>query len=634
MTEQEYYPTKFEVWNAEASSVLPYVTISADGIDVGCGRRSLHQAMYRVDKNPAVEPDLVADAQNLEGVESAKFDYYWSSHNIEHCPDTAAVLREAARVVKPGGYVVLIIPDKRYTEGRDPTHVHEWKPEEYIGPWASPAGLQLLDFGVAGHEWSFRVVYQVAGANGEGLTALEPAETIIKRGMAELYPAPRDWGLNPLRLVAMSDHPRLTTGFATVMKQLAQGFHSALFNLSVLGIWETRGSLPGEFPYYVEPVCGHDYFGVQKLRAFVQERGPEVFFSLADPSTQWTRLQSLIPGFGSTMNVKGFRPPCPIVLYMPIEGFPIAEQYLDVIRTVQESKGRVVVYCKCQADKVHEESGGELTCDFVWHGSNHGPFRPYPAAERHKLRERVGWDDRFVVVNVARNKRTNRQPEYLKAAAMLRDLGHTDVLFYLHCDPMDEYGIQAMQGWDLETMARRLGVWGHTGEDFRQNMVMFPPVKIDQTHGVELHRRGQITGATDNPNVKRGMAMAEYSFIDRLNLGDIYMDASSVQGFGLPAVEAARCGLPLFVTDDQFTRREVLADAPRWMQPSGTDTWQTGATLHLVTAEEIVQQVLWAKAHPTELEAMRQASIARAAQITWKPAQDKFVQIIKEVAAR
>ncbi|NLS78859.1 MAG: methyltransferase domain-containing protein [Chloroflexi bacterium] len=635
MTESpiQYFPTAFETWNAEAQAVLSYVTISPDGIDVGCGRRSLHQAMFRVDKNPAVEPDLVADAQDLSAVPTASYDYYWSSHNIEHCPDTAAVLREAARVVKPGGYVVLIIPDQRYTAGRDPTHVHEWLPEEYIGAWARPAGLQLADFGVAGREWSFRVVYQVAGAHGEGITQpLAPEEEIIRAGLAELNPAPRDWAIHPLRMLAMSDHPRLTTGFGTVLKQLCQGFHQALFDLSVLGTWEFRGSTPGEFPYYVEPVCPHDYFGLQKLRSFIQERAPEVFFSLADPSTQWTRLQALIPGFGASVKVQGFRPPCPIVMYMPIEGYPIAEPYLEVIRTVQSTGGRVVVYTQCQADQVQEESGGELTVDWAYHGSNHGPFRPYPDAERARLRELVGWDDRFVVINVARNKRTSRQPEYIKAAAILKELGHTDVLFYLHCDPSDEYGIQNMQGWDLEPLARRAGVFGHTGDDFKQNIVLFPPSKLDQTHGVPLHRRQQLAEASTNPNLRRGIAMENLSFIDRLNLGDIYMDASSVQGFGLPAVEAARCGLPLFVTDDQFTRREILGEAPRWMKPASTDTWQTGATLHLVTAEEIVKQVLWAKANPAALAEMRQASIERAALLTWKPTQDKFVRIVKEVA--
>lgn len=634
LPEQQYFPTTFEVWNNEAAAVMPYITLSENGIDVGCGRRSLHAAMFRVDKNPVVQPDLVADAQDLAAVESDTYDYYWSSHNIEHCPDTAAVLREAARVVKPGGYVVLIIPDKRFTAGLDPTHVHEWTPQEYIQEWHRPAGLQLVDFGIAAAEWSFRVVYQVAGENGEGIAEHTPEEQIVDQGLKEAAYAPRDWTINPLRVTAMSDHPRKTTGFGTVNKKLCEGFHSALFDLSVLGIWDFRGSLPGEFPYYVEPVCQHDYFGIQKMRGFIQERNPEVFFSLADPATQWTRLQAIMPGFGSSMKISGFRPPCPIVMYMPIEGFPIADVYLDVIRAVQATGGKVVVYTQCQADKVAEESGGELEVGWAWHGSDHGPFRPYPLAQRQTMREQIGWDDRFVVVNVARNKRTNRHPEYIKAAAILRELGHTDVLFYLHCDPSDDYGIQNMQGWDLDSMARRVGVWGHQGEDFKQNMILFPPVRIDQTQGIPLHRRQQLSGASTNPNIQRGVAMAEMSFIDRLNLGDIYMDASSVQGFGLPAVEAARCGLPLFVTDDQFTRREILGDAPRWMEPEATDVWQTGAILHLVTAREIVRQVLWAKANPTALAEMRQASIERAAQIVWKPTQQQFVQTVKEVAGQ
>lgn len=626
--EQRYFPTGFERWDQEALSVVRWVAGSTKGIDVGCGRRSLHPEVYRVDANVAVDPDLVADARSLVGVLTDEYDWYWSSHNIEHCDNTAAVLKEAARVVRPGGYVVLIIPNKQHTAGLDPTHVHEWEPAEFINAWAEVPGLRLVDFGVASPEWSFRVVYQVLGE--EVAEPEEPVSTIISRGLAEIKG--RDWGLQPIRVTTMSDHVRLTTGFAQVTKQINNGFHRAGFDLSHLGIWEGQATMPGEFPYYVEAVCPHcDTFGTRKLAEFVRRRAPEVFFSLADPGTQYNRLAALVPTFAmpTQLRVSGVKPPCPILLYMPIEGVPIAEDYLAVIRFVQETGGRVVVYAQCQADAVEAQSG--LKVDWAYHGSNHAPFRRYPEGDRMKLRQQVGFESprRFVVMNVARNKRTNRHPEYIKAAAMLQEMGHTDVLFYLHCDPEDRYGIEAMQGWNLNAIAAQYGVWGHTGADAYKNMVVFPPRKIDQIHGITYNRRpGEYVQG------QRGQAFESLSFIDRMNVSDIYMDASSVQGFGLPAVEAMRCGLPLFVTDDGFTRREVLGDVPYWLRPYATDYWQTGATLHLVSAEEIVKAILWAKSHPDELETMRQMSVAHAQTLTWQPLQEMLIGHVEALAGK
>lgn len=63
-----------------------------------------------------VAPDYVlADKTLKQAVGKQKFDYIIASHVIEHIPNTVAWLYELADILKPGGVVSLIIPDKRYT---------------------------------------------------------------------------------------------------------------------------------------------------------------------------------------------------------------------------------------------------------------------------------------------------------------------------------------------------------------------------------------------------------------------------------------------------------------------------------------------------------------------------------------
>jgi SAM-dependent methyltransferase len=68
--------------------------------------------------------DLVADAASLP-FGDATLDYVAASHVIEHMPRTLAALREWHRVIKDGGYLYLVVPDRRKTFDRDrvPTSV-------------------------------------------------------------------------------------------------------------------------------------------------------------------------------------------------------------------------------------------------------------------------------------------------------------------------------------------------------------------------------------------------------------------------------------------------------------------------------------------------------------------------------
>ncbi len=97
-----------------------YRCLSLDYIDGNALR-----AQAKVDPNIPAEKvddiedvDLIGTSTEIESLiagrgEFGQFDYVVSSHNFEHLPNPIKFLAGCARVLKPGGYVSMAIPDKR-----------------------------------------------------------------------------------------------------------------------------------------------------------------------------------------------------------------------------------------------------------------------------------------------------------------------------------------------------------------------------------------------------------------------------------------------------------------------------------------------------------------------------------------
>jgi SAM-dependent methyltransferase len=60
--------------------------------------------------------DHVSDGRPMHEVigGGARYDWIYSAHSIEHIPDFVGFFRSAEALLKPGGMLVMVIPDKRY----------------------------------------------------------------------------------------------------------------------------------------------------------------------------------------------------------------------------------------------------------------------------------------------------------------------------------------------------------------------------------------------------------------------------------------------------------------------------------------------------------------------------------------
>jgi len=74
---------------------------------------------YRLDPN--VDVDSIVDVDAVWGSKplaesiGTTVDYVVASHVVEHVPDLIAWLRELSAILKPGGEIRLIVPDRRFT---------------------------------------------------------------------------------------------------------------------------------------------------------------------------------------------------------------------------------------------------------------------------------------------------------------------------------------------------------------------------------------------------------------------------------------------------------------------------------------------------------------------------------------
>lgn len=95
-----------------------------DGIDVGGGLDALVlcKEFFPQIGHLFVYEHEHGDAQTLANVADGTFDFLYSSHCLEHLRDPEEALRNWIRVVKPGGHLVVAVPDEDlYEQGRWPS---------------------------------------------------------------------------------------------------------------------------------------------------------------------------------------------------------------------------------------------------------------------------------------------------------------------------------------------------------------------------------------------------------------------------------------------------------------------------------------------------------------------------------
>jgi SAM-dependent methyltransferase len=94
------------------------------GLDIGGARDSLanFRELFPGIRRVVVYDKEQGDAQLLANVEDDSFDFVYSSHCLEHLRDPYEAIASWVRVVKPGGHLIITVPDEDlYEQGHWPS---------------------------------------------------------------------------------------------------------------------------------------------------------------------------------------------------------------------------------------------------------------------------------------------------------------------------------------------------------------------------------------------------------------------------------------------------------------------------------------------------------------------------------
>lgn len=109
-------------------------SLKGNGLEVGAGDRPFpvpehvricygdirgRESLQSYFSDSEIKSGAAVDAQTFAGLDGGSLDFVISAHVIEHLRDPVGSIVHAIRVLKPGGVLVLVVPDFRWTFDRN-----------------------------------------------------------------------------------------------------------------------------------------------------------------------------------------------------------------------------------------------------------------------------------------------------------------------------------------------------------------------------------------------------------------------------------------------------------------------------------------------------------------------------------
>lgn len=147
---------------------------------------------------PLKAPDIIDDAQHLWLIRKETCDFVIASHVIEHMSDPIGALKAWFRVLRRGGLLYLVVPDKRYIFDRDRplTELQHLIEDHELGLEERQA-----------RDWYHFVEYAERVDKVEGLeAAANAADDLVKRGYSIHYHCFTPESFHDLLIYVLENH--------------------------------------------------------------------------------------------------------------------------------------------------------------------------------------------------------------------------------------------------------------------------------------------------------------------------------------------------------------------------------------------------------------------------------------------
>lgn len=156
------------------------------GIDIGCGDDALNHTFRRFDWSRGD-----GDATIMEGIPDNTFMTVFASHVLEHLKYPQVAIRKWYDILKPGGYLLIAIPNRDLYERKrippsnwNPEHVYFWLPEEEEPPCTKSLKHEVLRAVPEANIVDLRIIsegYDFSVQKNEHATGEYSIECVIKK---------------------------------------------------------------------------------------------------------------------------------------------------------------------------------------------------------------------------------------------------------------------------------------------------------------------------------------------------------------------------------------------------------------------------------------------------------------------